>query len=166
VNEWHREQYGNPCRECGFDWSISFGDTLSLAESLPERYDYLLIGRDGSERHPDLIWSACEYTCHVVDNFRIWGERLAGAALGSMALIAPYDSDLLAAARAYASVPLVGALWALGRAQSDWRAAVDLADESGVVLHHPSRGEQAVEEVARGNVHDAVHHLWDIERSL
>jgi hypothetical protein len=35
------------------------------------------------------------------------------------------------------------------------------------MLVHRDRGEQSVEEVVRGgNVHDAVHYLWDIERSI
>jgi hypothetical protein len=31
---------------------------------------------------------------------------------------------------------------------------------------HPDRGEQSAKEVVRGNVHDAVHHHWDIVRSI
>jgi hypothetical protein len=166
VNEWHREHYGDPCRECGFDWSIGYREALTLADAIPARCEATLHGHTGAERVPELRWSAGEYMCHIVDNFRIWAERLAAAGRGTQVRLVPYDSDGLADARAYRSVPLEGALWSLQRAESDWRAAARLAEQSRAVLVHPDRGEQSVEEVVRGNVHDAVHHHWDIERSI
>jgi hypothetical protein len=169
VNEWHRERYGDPCRECGFDWSISHREALAVAQVIPARYAAVLVGCSGAERDPKLRWSAVEYVCHVVDNFRIWAERLAAAGRGAPVVLAPYDADALAEARAYRSVPLAGALWSLRRAEADWRDAVGVAGGGGVadpVLMHPERGAQSVEEVVRGNVHDAVHHYWDIERSI
>jgi hypothetical protein len=78
----------------------------------------------------------------------------------------PYDSDALAEARLYRAVPLEGSLWWLKLAERDWRDAVRLAERSGAVPTHPDRGEQSVEEVVRGDVHDAVHHDWDIVRSV
>lgn len=116
-------------------------------------------------RHPDLEWSAVAYVCHIADNLRIWAERLAGAALGSTTPVSSYDGDLLARARVYDGVPVEGALWSLGRAVADWKAAVLLAAERNVVLQHPERGRQTVEDVALNNAHDAHHHIWDIERS-
>jgi hypothetical protein len=166
VNDWHRSRYGDPCRECGYDWSISSADALRIAEGIPARFAASLAGHDGSERHPDLGWSAGEYVCHVVDNFRIWAERLAAAGQGSSVELVPYDADGLARARDYRSVPLDGSLWSLGHAVGDWLDAVALAGRTGAVLVHPERGEQSVEEVVRGNVHDAVHHGWDIARSI
>jgi hypothetical protein len=113
-----------------------------------------------------LDWCAAEYLCHIVDNFRIWAERLAAAGQGAQVVLVPYDADALADARVYRNVPLEGSLWSLRRAERDWRDAVRVADSSGAVLVHPERGEQSVEEVVRGNVHDAVHHHWDIARSI
>jgi hypothetical protein len=43
--------------------------------------------------------------------------------------------------------------------------AVWLAAERNVVLQHPERGPQTVQDVALTNAHDAYHHVWDIERS-
>lgn len=166
MNEWHRERYGDPCRECGFDWSISYADALQVAQGIPARFAARLQGHDGSERHPDLGWSAGEYVCHVGDNFRIWAERLAAAGRGSAVALVPYDADGLARARGYTAVPLEGSLWSLERAVADWLAAAELAGRTGAVLVHPERGEQSVEEVVRGNVHDAVHHDCDIARSV
>jgi hypothetical protein len=121
---------------------------------------------DGSQRHPDLAWSAGAYVCHVTDNLRIWAERLAGIALGADATITPYDADLLADARRYESIPLESALWSLRQAVRTWTDSVDLANHHMVVLNHPERGGQKVADVCLNNAHDAFHHGWDIERTL
>lgn len=166
MSAWHRSHYGDPCRECGFDWSLSLADALAFADSIPAQFAATLKASDGSEQHPDLAWSTCAYVSHVVDNFRIWAERLAAAGLGSVAPVAPYDSEALSTARAYTQLPLAGALWSLERAVPEWRAAVALAGAANAVLWHPDRGELTLSDVVLGNVHDAVHHLWDVERSV
>lgn len=166
MNDWHRERYGDPCRECGFAWTITQAEALALADDIPARYAALLEGHDGTEQHPNLSWSAGAYVSHVTDNFRIWAERLAAASHGSDTPLVPYDDQGLAEARGYGQLSLAGALWSLDRAEKDWHMAVALAERAHAVLHHPNRSEQTVAEVVVGNVHDAVHHKWDIERSL
>ncbi len=166
MSEWGRATYGDPCRECGFDWSLSQAEAIALVSATPSRYAELLRGCHGSQRHPDLDWSAGAYVCHVSDNLRIWAERLAGHALGAVGSVVAYDSDQLARARIYEHVPVEGALWSLNRAAGDWNEAVRLALQNGVVLVHPERGEQTVLDVSRNNAHDAHHHEWDIRRSL
>jgi hypothetical protein len=166
MSEWGRAVYGDPCRECGYDWSISQENAMALIATIPARYAALLRGRDGAQRHPDLGWPAKGYVCHVGDNLRIWSERLAGAALSSIGHIPPYDQDLLARARAYEEVSMEGALWSLERAVGDWLSAVEMALQSNVVLTHPERGEQTLLDVCRTNAHDAHHHEWDIRRSI
>lgn len=165
MSTWGRTTYGDPCRECGFRWPLSLDEAVSVVDSTPDRVADALEGRDSSSRHPDLAWSALAYACHVTDNLRIWAERLAGTALGSTRPVSPYDGDLLARARSYEGVPIEGAMWSLGRAVEDWKAAVRLAAERNVVLQHPERGRQTVEDVAFTNAHDAHHHVWDIRRS-
>jgi hypothetical protein len=166
LSEWGRAVYGDPCHECGYSWSITQQEAMKKMSAMPARYAGLLHGRDGSERHPDLDWSARAYVCHVTDNLRIWAERLAGVALGGCEEIGPYDNDLVARARQYELVPLEGALWSLARAVDDWKAAVELALEKGVVLNHPERGKLTVLDVLRNNAHDTHHHEWDIRRSI
>lgn len=166
MSEWGRATYGDPCRECGYDWLISRDGAAEVVATVPARYAEVLAGRDGSQRHPDLSWSAGAYVCHVADNLRIWAERLAALALGATGPVAPYDENDLARARAYHAIPIEGALWSLGRAAADWTEAMAMAHERGVVLVHPERGEQDVLDVARMNAHDAHHHQWDILRSL
>jgi hypothetical protein len=166
MEPWGKDRYGDPCRECGFGWSISPQDAIALVAAIPGRYADLLADRDAGSRHPGLTWSAGEYVCHVTDNLRIWSERLAGAALGGQPRVAGYDTDLLAAARRYDRVAVAGALWSLRHAAAGWAEAVALAGQAGVVLAHDGRGEQRVRDVVRNNAHDACHHARDIERIL
>ncbi len=163
---WGAALYGDPCRECGWDWSIGRRDAVAFVRGVPGAYAGLLRGREARSRHPDLVWSAGAYVCHVTDNLRIWAERLAGAALGGEAVVAGYDEHALAVARRYDAVPVAGALWSLEKAARDWVEAVALGDQQWVVLRHLERGEQRVEDVVRNNAHDAWHHAWDIGRSL
>lgn len=166
MSRWGEDLYGDPCRECRYDWSISQAEAVSLVLGVPEAYRELLTGADGHERHPELSWSVGAYVCHVGDNLRIWAERLAGIALGAPSTVAAYDENLLARARAYEGIALEGALWSLERAVGDWTEAVRLATEKGVVLVHPERGKQTVLDVVKSNAHDACHHQCDIERAL
>lgn len=167
MSSWGAATYGDPCRECGFDWSIAQGSAAAgIVAETPTRYAELLAGTDGRQQHPDLSWSAGSYVCHVGDNLRIWAERLAAMARGASGSVAPYDQDLLAQARQYQAVPVEGALWPLRRAVSDWSEAVALAAQHNVVLHHAEQGQLTVLDVARSNAHDAHHHRRDIERSI
>jgi hypothetical protein len=139
-----------------------------LVAAIPPTYARILADAksDGTERSPELQWSAGAYVCHVGDNLRIWAERLEGVCRGAPPLVAPYDESLLAAARDYEGVALQAALWSLERAVGEWQRAVADAAAAGIGLIHPDRGEQSLVDVVRSNAHDARHHQWDIQRSL
>jgi hypothetical protein len=166
VESWGAARYGDPCRECGYDWSLSTAAALDLVAAVPARYAALLGDADGSARHPELEWTAGGYVAHVVDNLRIWAERLAGASLGGSPDVPGYDEQLLAAARRYDALPVAGSLWSLQRAVDAWLAAVERAVAEDVELRHEARGVQRVSDVVRNNAHDAFHHEWDIRRSV
>ena len=166
MSNWGPDTYGDPCRQCRFRWSMSHDEAVELVNGVPAEFSRLLQGIDGWRRHPQLEWPVVAYVCHVSDNLRIWAERLAGVALGDDGAVAPYDQDLLAQARRYQDVSLAGALWSLERAAGDWRHAVDTADQVGITLVHPERGENSLLDVVRTNAHDARHHAWDIERTI
>lgn len=166
MSEWGRSVYGEPCRECGYRWSLADVQAIDLVAAAPASYGDLLRGLVGSERQLDLGWSAGTYVWHVADNLRIWAERLAGASLGAPGVVVPYDDELLARARGYQDMALEAALWSLHRAVGDWQEAVKLASEKGVVLHHPERGDQTVQDVMRNNAHEVHHHGFDIMRSI
>jgi len=166
VSDWGRSTYGDPCRGCGFAWTATREQSVAAVEATAAGVRTMLVGADGSERHPDLTWSVVAYVCHVGDNLRIWAERLAGLASGDSRPVGRYDQDLLAQARRYDDVALGGALWSLDRAVEDWADAVVLAGHVGVTLVHPDRGEQTLLDVVRSNAHDACHHGWDIRRTI
>ena len=161
---WATGVYGDPCRQCGFSWSISRSEAIDLVLGSPERLSSSLAGSDGTAGRSDLSWNARGYVEHVSDNLRIWAERLAGRALGATGPVTYYDNELLAIARSYLDLPLEGALWSLAKAVEDWKVAVDLASDRGVSIHHPDRGDLSVLDVIMSNAHDVFHHEWDIGR--
>ena len=133
---------------------------------LPDRYARLLEGRDGATRHPDLTWSVGAYVCHVSDNLRIYAERMWSAAQTEQLRIEAYDQDDLASVRKYEHIPLDTALWTLSREADAWCEAFEAAVGRDATFLHPERGPQTFSELAQTAVHDAVHHEWDIRRSL
>lgn len=166
MNDWGPSTYGQPCRACAFDWSLTLDDAVSLMAELAAGYGDLLAGATGTERHPDVAWPVAAYVSHVADNLRIWTERLMGVALGASAVVGGYDENELAQARNYAMIPLEAALWSLRLSVAEWRRAVDGASRRGTLMIHPDRGELDLLDVVRSNMHDAHHHLWDVRRAL
>jgi len=166
VSTWGRTTYGDPCRECGHAWPAGVDAGVGLVRAVPGELRALLAGRDGTERAADLTWDARSYVCHVADNLRVWAERLWAAPHLRELVVTPYDADLLAAARPYAAVPLVAALWSLDAAVRDWTVAVDAARGTTLTLRHPERGPLALADVVATNAHDAVHHVHDVRRCL
>lgn len=166
MEPWGARRYGDPCRDCGFDWSLTPHDALGRIAALPDEYADLLAGRRGDERHPDLGWNAAAYVCHVTDNLRNWAERLAGARLGGVRQVPDFDPDHFARARHYNEASLAGALWSLRHAAAAWVESVSAALTAATVLTHATRGTQTAADIARNNTHDAAHHAWDLHRIL
>jgi hypothetical protein len=140
VENWGAALYGDPCAECGYEWSLPRAKAVDLVAAIADRYAELLAGTDGRARHPDLEWYAGAYVCHVADNLRIWAERLAGAALGDATAVGLRRCPARASA-------------GLQPGPDYWRAIA-------------GRGEQRVDDIVSNNAHDAFHHAWDIQRSL
>ena len=166
VNQWGVTTWGEPCRECGFSWAISPEEAMEMMGGVPARLREAVGPSDGSAVGAGLTWSVTAYVCHVGDNLRISAERLVGVARGGAAKIAAYDQDDLAEVRRYDAVAIQGALWSLERAVSDWLAAIDIARASDVVFDHPERGRYSWVDVSASNLHDALHHEFDILRIL
>lgn len=166
METWGAELYGDPCRDCGFDWQTSTQDAIEIVRELPSGFTHLLKHHTGFERHPDLSWNASAYVSHVSDNLRIWAERLAGARISRAYEVPAYDQDLLAQARHYNDIVLSAALWSLTDAVDAWVDSVTLAIPLKVTLVHATRGKQTIQDIARNNAHDGVHHAWDVQRIL
>jgi hypothetical protein len=166
MEKWGARLYGDPCRGCGFAWSLTPREAIAVVEGLPARLRALLTGHTGYERHPDLAWAPTAYVGHVTDNLRNWAERLAGARLSGVVDVPGYDPDLVAQARHYNEIAPTAALWSLDHAVDAWAESVTSALKEGIVLRHATRGVQRAEDVARNNAHDGYHHAWDVERIL
>jgi hypothetical protein len=162
MNEFLRVAYGDPCRECGFEWSAEPAICVAIVDDAPARFTSILAGRDGREAHPNLRWNATAYVVHVADVLRIWSDRIAAVVLGAADPVVPYDEDSLGDVRGYASLPLPGALWSLGRAVGDWQAAEELAESAVVRLAHPDQGSLLLDDVRRIMAHEIEHHVADL----
>jgi hypothetical protein len=162
MNEFLRSAYGDPCRECGFDWSIEPADCVAIVGDAPTRFKSTLAGQDGREVHSNLEWNATAYVVHVADVLRIWSDRIAAVALGASDPVVPYDERILGDARGYVSLPLPGALWSLGRAVEDWLAAEQLVESATVTLAHPEQGSLSLDDVRRIMAHEIEHHVADL----
>jgi len=152
------------CRQCGFHWSITPDAAMDLIARVPVRLAEMLADTDGSQRHPDLHWTAGAYVCHVTDRS---GLSLAGARrarrqpAGARVRREPArPSPRLRAGS------LGRSLVVLECAARDWQEAVHLALARDAVLLHAGMGEQRVADVARNNAHNAHHHACDIRRSM
>jgi hypothetical protein len=162
MNQFLRAAYGDPCRECGFEWSVGPAVCGAIVSDAPARFRSLLAGHDGKEAHPNLEWNATAYVVHVADVLRIWSDRIAAVALGASEPVVPYDEDRLGDARGYMRLPLPGALWSLGRAVGDWQAAEQLAESATVLLAHPEQGPLPLDDVRRIMAHEIEHHVGDL----
>lgn len=161
MSTWGRSSFGDPCRGCGYSWSIDLADAQALVARVPSRLGDLLVNAGGDERHPALSWSVRAYVAHIGDNLRIWAERIAGAGPGRTIIISTYDENALARARAYDGISPRGAFWTLERSSRDWVEALTSAPP-GLVMEHPERGAIQLTDIIRTNAHDAAHHIWDI----
>ena len=74
---WGAAIFGDPCRECAFDWTQSPEQALAWMEQAAGQCAEATAHAHGSERADG--WSVSEYVSHVGDNLRQWAERLQGA---------------------------------------------------------------------------------------
>jgi hypothetical protein len=165
-NAWWRAEYGDPCRECGFDLSTAPERVIVDVEALPVRFDALLVDRTGGELAPGASWSAKAYVFHVADNLRIFAERLEGVFAGAPTTLAAYDQDRLASARDYESMSLQSAQWSLHGAVAVWASASRAALARPTTYVHAERGPLVPAEIVRAPGHDAIHHCWDVTRAV
>lgn len=164
VNDYLVARYGDPCRECGFVWTLDLRTARDLVEGADAR---LAVLRDFPATTPVLprgTWGAAGYVAHLADSVRIWAGRLAATSLDPAAAIVTYEEGALGAIMGYASASIEGSLWTLTRAIGDWKAARSLAG-CGVHLDHPEQGLLTVDEVQAILAHEVHHHSKDLWRA-
>lgn len=156
---WWEEVHGDPCRECGTSWVVPPDRAVADVEAVPTRLRGLLAGVDPTRRHPDLSWTSGEYLAHVADTLGSWAARLAGALAGE-----PPQWSVPGPPRPPGGVEAT--LWRLERTVEDWASVVRAARARDLVLHHPDHGDLSVDDVVLRNRHGALHHVWDVSRTV
>ena len=59
MSAWGRAVYGDPCRECGYEWSITPADAIGVVVETPQRYATLLEEVTGLPRSGARLVSRC-----------------------------------------------------------------------------------------------------------
>lgn len=165
VNQYLVARYGDPCRRCGFVWTLDRQTARELVEGASDRLSAVRRAPAELRTSSDGAWGAAGYIAHLADTFRIWAVRLAAASLDPGAVIAPYDEGLLGDVIGYDRASLEASLWALDRAVEDWRAARSLA-KTNVRLKHPEQGSLTADGAQTILAHEVHHHTMDIWAAL
>jgi hypothetical protein len=160
-----------PCPECGVDVStFDRDDTAPLVRRLTGAWVEVLEdrSRDLAERPAPDRWSPLEYACHIRDVLRLYTTRLGLMLDEDDPLYPNWDQDVTAVEDRYGEQdPAVVAaeLRAAGTRLADAFAAVhgDQWDRPG---RRSDGASFTVETFARYFLHDPLHHLWDVGRSL
>lgn len=154
------------CAECDFSWDMSILDELRIIDSLPEQAGDLVehIG-DAVHRRPQPdVWSPNEYIWHLVDNFRTAAEWMHDIRVNDHPTHYALDNDALAAARGYSRLPVDVGLWSLERSCRLFIAEAAITDPERTCYYHDWQDVTAAQ-VVSFLAHEAVHHLYDLERA-
>ena len=109
-------------------------------------------------------WSALEYACHVRDVFALFAERLALMLQEDDPVFANWDPNVTAEAERYHEQNPAEVAAQLSEAGT--RIADRFTQLSAQQLQRPGRRSDgasfSVETFARYEIHDPLHHLWDV----
>jgi hypothetical protein len=155
------------CPECGYD-ADGFGrDELGervRASAAP--WATALDRPDAATRPDPATWSPLEYACHVRDVHRIFGVRLAAMLEQDQPSFANWDQDETASAERYGEQDPSTVAAELAAAAERVAAQYDAvpADAWGRAGTRSDGSRFTVESLGRYHLHDAVHHVWDLQR--
>ena len=150
TETWGPDRFGDPCRECAFEWSLTTEQAIASVMATPDSYARAS-GRPmarSATRTSTGPWARTSATSPITCHLGPVARR--GGAAGE-ASVPGYEERLLGDARFYERVPVGGALWQLRQATHPWHEAVSVALAHDVVLAHESRGPQSVNDVVRSN---------------
>jgi len=154
-----------PCPECGFD--ATRVDDAQLPHLLRQNavgWLSVLAREDPSTRPAADVWSPLEYACHVRDVHRVFLERVQLMLKEDDARFANWDQDQTALDDDYGSqdpAVVAGELVEAAEAVAEEYAAV-----TGDQWQRPGTRSNGsvftVDTLGRYHLHDAVHHLFDV----
>ena len=157
-----------PCPECGYD--AHEVDRESLGDLIRDNAAQwvLALADPGAARRPDpSTWSPLEYGCHVRDVHRIFSARLASMIEQDSPRYANWDQDVTALEDCYSEQdPVTVAAELVEAAESiadQYEAVGDAAawQRTGI---RSDGSEFTVDSLGRYQLHDLVHHVWDVSR--
>ena len=153
------------CSECGFDWDLPLLEGLRVIDALPASAREIVeqAGEAAYRKPENGGWSANEYVWHLADAFHSSSEWLHDIRTRDHPTHYALDNDALAAVRGYERLPVELGLWSLERS---CRLFVDEAartDPTRTCYYYDWQDVTAAQ-VVSFLMHDAVHHLYDLER--
>jgi len=162
------------CDECGFVYGDLPRYEVSRALSeLAEQYVARLsaTSSDALRRRPEPeVWSPLEYAAHVRDVIEVQRERAMVALLHDAPTFEPMGREERVVQWRYNDQDPADVAREIRRNTADLATVLDSLDDDGWVrigiYNWPERAERDVEWIARHSVHEQVHHLLDIHRSL
>jgi len=168
--DWDPPRPGWVCAECGFDYDATAPAAVGelLGGLVREYHARLLADVELLRAHPDPpTWSALEYACHVRDCLALYDWRIRKVLSERSPRLPQMRRDEVVVERAYnAAEP---AAVAVEMADNRARLAALLGEVSGADWHRVGvrEGEEvSVTWMAINTLHEAHHHLMDVDRAL
>ncbi len=158
-----------PCPECGAEvGAMGVADIAAANRQNAAGWTEVLAG-DGEwvrARPAPETWSPLEYACHVRDVFRLFSERLDLMLSEDDPEFANWNPNITAEAERYdladpalVSAELVEAASAIADAFE--QLSVDQLARTG---RRSDGASFTVQSFARYEIHDPIHHLWDVTK--
>jgi len=161
-----------PCPECGYDAQAvergSFGRHIRQNAST---WAAVLALPSARTRPEPATWSPLEYACHVRDVHRIFGERLRSMLEEDAPRFANWDQDETAVEERYGEqdpATVAGELAEAADAVAARYEAVPVDDDAtwGRSGLRSDGSEFTVDTLGRYQLHDLVHHAWDVRAEV
>ncbi|MBT8240983.1 MAG: DinB family protein [Acidimicrobiia bacterium] len=156
-----------PCEQCGAAvGSLTMGQIVALNRRCGAGWVDVLGGDPRwvrSRPEPD-IWSPLEYGCHVRDVFTLFLERLELMLAEDGPTFANWNPNLTAEAERYDLQDPAMVAGQLGVAAENLAGRFESLDAAdlGRTGHRSDGASFTIESFARYEIHDPLHHLWDV----
>lgn len=153
------------CPECGYDAASTRREDLAAAmREDAAHWSVALTDPRAADRPAPGVWSPTEYACHVRDVHRVFATRLEQMLTEDDPVFANWDQDETAVAERYdlqAAAHVLPELVEAAEAAARWYERVP--DEGWARPGRRSNGSTfTVESLGRYQLHDLVHHRWDV----
>jgi hypothetical protein len=162
------------CGECGFEYgALPRVEISSALVAIAEQYVARLAATtdDALRRRPTPdVWSPLEYSAHVRDVLETQRERVMVALLHDAPTFEPMGREERVVEWRYNEQDPDDVALQIRKNADDQATVLDSLDDRGWarigIYNWPTRQERDVAWIGRHTVHELVHHLLDVNRSL